>query len=235
MNKFKKPNCIIAARGGSKRLKNKNIIKVNGKSMIEIVITKAIKSKIFDKVIVSTDSMRVAKIAKKSGADVPYLRSKKLSGDKVGLLPVIKDVVLKTESKQKKVNFFIYPTAILLRINDLKRAYNKFLKKNYNFLIAVQKNEINPLKSFIIKNKKFLKYKWPLNKNKRGQDFEQFYYDAGSFFIFDTNFFLKYGFNEKKNTFYLLDQFSSVDINNKDNLNLAILFYNLKNNKNLKN
>ena len=87
-----KPNCIIAARGNSKRLKNKNILKVNGKSLIEIVIKNAIKSKIFDKIIVSTDSKKIAKIAKKSGAIVPFLRTKKLSSDKAGLLPVVKNV-----------------------------------------------------------------------------------------------------------------------------------------------
>lgn len=90
-----KPNCIIAARSGSKRLKNKNILKISNKTLIEIVIEKAIESKIFDKVFVSTDSNKIAKIAKKSGALVPFLRSKKLSSDKVGILPVLKDFFVK--------------------------------------------------------------------------------------------------------------------------------------------
>ena len=220
-----KPNCIIAARGNSKRLKNKNILKVNGKSLIEIVIKNAIKSKIFDKIIVSTDSKKIAKIAKKSGAIVPFLRTRRLSSDKAGLLPVVKNAVLKTESIKKKINFFIYPTAILLKPIDMIKSYKKFIKSRCNFLIAIKKAQSNPLKCFVIKNKKFLKYKWPNNKDKRGQDLKSFYNDAGSFFIFKTENFIKYGFNEKNNTYYLLDQFSCVDINNLDDFNLAKFFY----------
>ena len=94
-SKFDKPNCIIAARKNSKRLRNKNILKIDGKSLIEIVIKKAKKSKIFDKIIVSTDSKKIAKIAKKCGAEVPFLRSKKLSDDKTGTGEVAKDFILK--------------------------------------------------------------------------------------------------------------------------------------------
>ena len=115
----KKPNCIIAARSGSKRLKNKNILKVNGYPLIHIVIKTAIKSKIFDKIIVSTDSKKIANIAKKAGAQVPFLRNKKLSGGKIILLDVIKDIILKTDCKYKKFNFVIYPTAILTQVKDI--------------------------------------------------------------------------------------------------------------------
>ena len=73
-----------------------------------------------------------------------------------------------------------------------------------------------------------MKYKWPANKNKRGQDLKDYYNDAGSFFIFKTKNFLQFGFNEKNNSFYILDQFSCVDINNKDDFNLAKLFYKQK-------
>ncbi len=227
-SKFDKPNCIIAARKNSKRLKNKNILKIDGKSLIEIVIKKAKKSKIFDKIIVSTDSKKIAKIAKKCGAEVPFLRSKKLSDDKVGILPVVRDTVKKTNSLQKKANFFIYPTAILVNTNDLKKSYEKFLESKCNFLVAIKKTTSHPLKCFEIKNNKYLKYKWPANKNKRGQDLKDYYNDAGSFFIFKTKNFLQFGFNEKNNSFYILDQFSSVDINNKDDFNLAKLFYKQK-------
>ena len=99
------------------------------------------------------------------------------------------------------------------------------------FLVAIKKTQSHPLKCFEIKNKKYLKYRWPKNKNKRGQDLKNFYNDAGSFFIFNTSNFLKFGFNEKKNSFFILDQFSCVDINNKDDFNLAKLFYKQKNKK----
>ena len=75
--------CIIPARKNSKRIKNKNIKNFCGKPLIYHSINLA-KSKLFDKIIVSTDSIKIKKIATKYGADVPFLRSKSLSNDFVG-------------------------------------------------------------------------------------------------------------------------------------------------------
>ena len=72
---------IIPARAGSKRIKNKNIKLFFGKPLIFYSIKLALKSKLFDKVIVSTDSQKIAKIAKSFGADVPFLRPKNISTD----------------------------------------------------------------------------------------------------------------------------------------------------------
>ena len=73
-----KPICIIAAREGSKRIKNKNIVNFFGKPLISYPIRVAIQSKLFEKVVVSTDSIKIAKIAKKYGAETPFLRKKKI-------------------------------------------------------------------------------------------------------------------------------------------------------------
>ena len=75
---MKKPICIIAARNGSKRIKNKNIINFFGKPLISYSIQTALKSKLFEKVVVSTDSLKIAKIAEKYGAEAPFLRKKKI-------------------------------------------------------------------------------------------------------------------------------------------------------------
>ena len=65
---------IIPARGGSKRIPKKNIIDFNGKPMIAWTIKAALESKLFSKVLVSTDSEEIAEISQKYGADVPFLR-----------------------------------------------------------------------------------------------------------------------------------------------------------------
>ena len=70
---------IIPARSGSKRIKNKNIKKFHGKPIIAWSILEALKAKVFDKVIVSTDSEKIAKIARNYGAVTPFLRSKNIS------------------------------------------------------------------------------------------------------------------------------------------------------------
>ena len=72
---------IIPARSGSKNLRNKNIILLNNKPLIAHTIESAIKSKMFEKVYVLTDSIKYARIAKKFGADIPFIRPKKISQD----------------------------------------------------------------------------------------------------------------------------------------------------------
>ena len=84
--------CVIPARGGSKRIKKKNIKSFCGKPIIAWSIQQAIKSKCFDKIIVSTDDNNIAKLAISFGAGVPFLRPKKLSDDYTGTVPVTVEI-----------------------------------------------------------------------------------------------------------------------------------------------
>ena len=93
---------IIPARGGSKGLKNKNILKFNNKPLLAWSIIAAKKSKLFSKIIVSTDSKKIAVIAKKYGAEVPFLRPKKLSSDRSKSV----DLVIHALDFYKKKNLF---------------------------------------------------------------------------------------------------------------------------------
>ena len=84
---------IIPARSGSKRIKNKNIKKFLKKPILYYPIKTAIKSGCFDEVYVSTDSVKIAKLAISYGAKVPYLRSKSLSNDTASTMSVIKNFI----------------------------------------------------------------------------------------------------------------------------------------------
>ena len=114
---MKKPfvTAIIPARSGSKGLLNKNIRKMNNKPLIYYAINDVRKNKLINKVVVSTDSKKIKNISQKFGAEVPFLRSKKLSGDKVPSNPVIRDALLKLEKiYNKKIDIVVYlqPTEI---------------------------------------------------------------------------------------------------------------------------
>ena len=85
----KKILAIIPARGGSKGLKNKNLKKIGKKSLISLAINSCKKLKLVDKIFVSTDSKKIAKEAEKQGIKVPFLRAKKISGDKIPAFDVI--------------------------------------------------------------------------------------------------------------------------------------------------
>ena len=84
---------IIPARSGSKGLKDKNIKMLSGKPLMAYTIEAAIESKMFCKVMVSTDSGNYAEIAREYGAEVPFLRSNELSGDKAGSWEVVLEVL----------------------------------------------------------------------------------------------------------------------------------------------
>ena len=182
--------CIIPARKGSKRIKNKNIIKLNNIPLIGHVIKTALKSKIFSKVIVSTDS-KIQSIVKKYGADVPFIRSKKLSNDFTTTRDVLIDCVKKIKAEKTKYIFCIYPTAILIDKNDLIKFFRKIKKYNYDYLIAISKFNSSPLRSLKVISQKRIVFKKLKYKNLRSQDLSQEYFDTGSFYIWKTKSILK--------------------------------------------
>ena len=123
---------IIPARGGSKRIPNKNIYPILGKPLIWYVIQSAKNSKVLDKVIVSTDSPKIAKIAKECGVEVPFMRPKKLSQDKTPDLPVFQHALLEMEKQGKKYDLVVNlrPTAPMLRAADIDKAVNLLIKSD---------------------------------------------------------------------------------------------------------
>ena len=128
----KKVICIIPARGGSKGLKLKNLQKINNKPLIYFPIKAAIKSGVCDKVCVSTDSNKIAKVAIRYGAEVPILRKKKFSKDLTTTEETLKDALLEFENYyQTKFDIcvFLAPTNVFRKISWIKEAVNT-LKKN---------------------------------------------------------------------------------------------------------
>ena len=138
---FNKPICIIPARSGSKRIKNKNILKINNKTLIEHTIKIAKKSKLFKKIIVTTNSKKIAKISISAGAQVPFLRSKKLSGPNITIKETMLDCIKKINSKKTKYHFCLFPSAILIKPTDLKKAYRSIVNGNFNAIVAVVENK----------------------------------------------------------------------------------------------
>jgi len=96
---------IIPARGGSKRIPRKNIKPFHGKPLIAYSIETALKSKLFDQIIVSTDDEEIADVAKKYGAEVPFIRPKNLADDFTGTADVINHAL---EWLQQHVSGFVY-------------------------------------------------------------------------------------------------------------------------------
>jgi pseudaminic acid cytidylyltransferase len=224
--------CIIPARGGSKRIKNKNIIDFNGKPLITYSINLAKKSKLFERIIVSTDSEAIAKISLECGAEVPFKRSKKLSDDFTGTTDVLKDCISRTNTKNFKYHFCIYPTAPLISERDLKEAFAKIKNKNYDCIIATGEYGSNPLRAFKAFNDK-IKFKWKKFANKRTQDLEKLTYDSGTFYLYNTKKLMKLrNVMPEKTSYYKIDRFRAIDINDLEDLKFAEYLYKFNKTKN---
>jgi len=138
---------IIPARSGSKGLKDKNIKLLNGKPLIAYTIETAQKSNLFDEIFVSTDSEEYARISRKWGASVPFLRSKELSSDTASSWDVVKDAVLNYKKKGEKFGTvaLLQPTSPLRKFYDIINGYEQMMRKNANAIVAVCKVDHSPL------------------------------------------------------------------------------------------
>ena len=154
--------CLIPARSGSEGIKNKNIKKIKGMSLIEIACRLARKSEIFEDIIVSTDSKKYLNSVKKYVSNSNHLRPKKLSGINITDLQVITHE-WKRYSKilNKDFDFIcvLQPTCPLRKISHLKSAIKKIKRHNYDVLWTINSidKKFNPVKQLLIKDKK-LKY-----------------------------------------------------------------------------
>lgn len=205
---------IIPARSGSKGLVNKNIMKLNGKPMIAYTIEAAKKSNIFETIMVSTDSLEYADIAKQYGADVPFLRENNLSNDDSKISDVIIDILGKYEKKGKRFDYFILlqPTSPLRDEQEILGAYEILKEKNANSIIGVCEVEhsplwINSLNSSLSMNN-FIS---DINKNR--QELKKFYRINGAIYFSKVDYYKKYkNFYENKSFAYIMPKDKSVDI-----------------------
>ncbi len=138
--------CFIGARGGSKGVKRKNIRLLDGKPLIAYTIESALNSKCFERVIVSTDDKEIASISKKYGADVPFLRPKKLANDHSGMSDVLIHGISKLRSLGYSFDVLVNRdcTVPFIDIKDLRGAVNLFKKIDCNGVYSVYRQHQNP-------------------------------------------------------------------------------------------
>ena len=210
---------IIPARGGSKRIKNKNIIKILGKPMIAHSINIAKSSNVFDEIIVSTDSKKIEKISQKYGAKVYRKRPRKLSNDYASLIDVVKCEI---KFLKKKIDFDVVccllPTALLIDDWDIKKSLNDFKKKRFEFLFSATRLNKNILRSFSITDKK-LKMIFPKNYKKRTQDLIDIFLDSGKIYWANKTTWMRSNrIFSRKSGIYLLPENKGVDIDTYEDL-----------------
>ena len=147
-----KPLCLIAARSGSKGVPGKNLKSIGGKPLLVNGINKAIKSRVFRYVVVSTEDNKIATIAKQSGADVPFMRPKKLATDTATTIDVILHVNKKLENLGYKFNVIVNLdiTSPFIRTKDIKGALSLLKKKKCDGVFGVYKQHLNPYFNIVL-------------------------------------------------------------------------------------
>jgi len=223
---------IIPARGGSKRIPKKNIKAFFGKPILAYSIETALKSGLFDEVMVSTDDEEIAKIARQYGAKVPFMRSKDKSDDFATLSDVISEVLKDYKDKLNRQFEHIcclLPTAPFIDENDLKKAYNKLNSNHIEAVFPLVRFSYPIQRALKIENN-FVKMIWPENKNKRSQDLEPAFHDSGLFYwIKNESFQREKTLWTDKTAFIELPQHKVQDIDTNDDWKMAELKYKLLN------
>ena len=216
---------IITARGGSKRIPRKNIKEFMGKPMLAYAIEAAVKSEIFDEVMVSTDDVEIAEIAKRYGANIPFMRSEATANDFATTADVLNEV--KSEYKKRGKEFdticCIYPCVPFLTAKILKEAYETFEKSGKSSLTPVVKFSFPIQRAFAVNEDGDLCYREPENASKRSQDLEPMYHDVGMFYFMSED-------NTKMQGCvpYIMDESVVQDIDTIDDWKMAELKYKVK-------
>ena len=215
---------IITARGGSKRIPKKNIRRFCGKPIIAYSIEAAKNSGLFDVVMVSTDSKDIASIARKYGAEVPFMRSEQNSSDFATTNDVLEEVLDKYAESGLTFDMMacIYPTAPFININRLKEAYT-LVNNDNNSVMAVTQYSFPPQRGLIIKSGKMV-YREEEHRLTRSQDLEPIYHDAGQFYFYRIK---ENRFIDDDYAAVILPEIEVQDIDNISDWEIAELKYQL--------
>ena len=220
---------IIPARGGSKRIPQKNIKPFLGKPMLSYAIKACKDADIFSEIMVSTDNDEIAEIALKHGAQVPFMRSQKTSDDFATTFDVVEEVIstYKKENREFEYICCVYPCVPFLSGQTLQNAFNQLLASDNDALQPVCKFPVPIEWAMKIENGRLV----PNDRKAqliRSQDLEPKYFDVGMFYMIkNVTLFKEKTLTPAKTMACILDELEIQDIDTMDDWRLAELKYKL--------
>ena len=177
---------VIPARGGSKRIPNKNIKEIFGQPMIYWPLMEIQKIFHRDNVLISTDSELIKEFVESKGLSVPFMRPRNLSDDFTGTTAVVQHALHWYETNVKKVEFVltVYPTAVLLNENDISSAIAKLNEDSECDTVMSATNFAFPIQRAVYENNKgYAEMFDPSYHSARSQDLVEAKHDAGQFYL----------------------------------------------------
>jgi CMP-N,N'-diacetyllegionaminic acid synthase len=209
---------LILARKGSKRLKNKNLLKINKKTLIELTINFVKKVAPIKNIIFSTDSKKMLNIANKLGINTPWLRPKKFSLDKSTSFDASLHAIKWFESKFFKIDAIalFQPTSPFRSKDHFIKALKKFKNNPKVPLVSIKKIGLSSNKIFKKKKKFLINY----SKSKKGIDV---FMPTGSFYLIKKTTLIKNKdfYTDKMNYFQIDDRLMNIDIDTSDDYLMA--------------
>lgn len=217
--------CIIPARGGSKRIPHKNIKPFMGKPIIAYSIEAALKSGLFDEVMVSTDDLEIKAIAEKYGAKVPFLRSEATANDHAGLADVIDEVISQYKDLGREFDNYccLLSTAPFVNPQILTDTYKTFMTEHFDTLRPVVRFDYPIQRAYRMDKDNLVTFMHPEYANTRSQDLEKAYHDAGLFYWGNTSV----GFKGNRWGGYEIDEQFCQDIDTESDWRIAEMKYKL--------
>lgn len=218
---------IIPARGGSKRIPKKNSKDFNGKPIIAYSIEAAINSGLFDEIMVSTDDEQIAEMAKKFGANVPFFRSEKNSGDYATTIDVLLEVYNQYKNIQQVFDYVccIYACAPFVTADKLQKALQKLKEKKASTVFPIIQYS-HPIQRALKQNDEFITMVDESNLTVRTQDLAARFHDAGQFYWLTSKSLLT---DNKlitgKTVGMVIKDFEAQDIDNEADWQLAEIKY----------
>lgn len=222
--------CIIPARGGSKRIPRKNIRYFLGRPIIAYSIEAALKSNLFEEVMVSTDDHEIAEIAARCGAQVPFMRDSETASDFATSFEVLKEVIERYKSYGKEFENLccIYPCAPFVSSQALADGLTLLIDQKYDTVFPIVEFGI-PIQKSLIVEEGCVKFRYPEFALTRSQDLQKSYYDAGQFYWANTKAILKSGKVLTDNTGGIMTPgYLAQDIDNEEDWQIAELKYQLR-------
>ncbi|MFM5213311.1 acylneuraminate cytidylyltransferase family protein [Aeromonas hydrophila] len=219
---------IIPARGGSKRLPNKNILPLAGKPLIVWTIEAALDSQLFDMVLVSTDSQAIADVSSLAGASVPFLRPAELASDTATTDDVVSHMVEWVEEKHDIVAkiTLLQPTSPLRDAGNIKEAMRLYDEKKASAVISICELD-HPLQYCNRLPQDFSMHRFiQVADNRRSQELEPYYRLNGAIYIFDRCYVGSLSDIYSPSSFaYVMDKKKSVDIDDELDFAIASVFF----------
>lgn len=216
--------CIILIRSGSKSIKDKNIKKINSYPLIYYTLKSALKSNIFKKIIISSDSKRYFAIINKFFPNekkiVFFLRSKKYARDKTSSEDSIFEIFKKKKNLISVFSrcYFIQATSPLLKKEDLIISKKIFIKQKLDSLFSGYKEKIFYWKKN--KNSNYSSINYNFKKRPRRQNFDYTFFENGAFYIFNIKLFMKFKNRLFGNIgFFEMPKYRSFEIDEPNDLN----------------